>query len=58
MVPFAEVVLLTAMEYHRKDAEQNGMMEINAESQGEDGSEEKGSKRCWIPKLKTLGDIF
>ena len=64
MVPFAEVVLLTAMEYYREDEDQgqNGNMvmvqEMNAESQEENVSEEEETKRCWTPQLKTLGDIF
>ena len=58
MVPFAEVVLLTAMEYYRDDDSQNGnmMMDMKVESQGEDEAEEKGRKKCWFPQLKTLGD--
>ena len=64
MVPFAEVVLLTAMEYYREDEDQgqNGKMvmvqEMNAESQEENKPEEEETKRCWTPQLKTLGDIF
>ena len=64
MVPFAEVVLLTAMEYYREDEDQgqNGNMvmvqEMNAESQEENKPEEEETKRCWTPQLKTLGDIF
>ena len=64
MVPFAEVVLLTAMEYYMEDEDQgqNGNMvmvqEMNAESQEENVSEEEETKRCWTPQLKTLGDIF
>ena len=56
MVPFSEVVLLTAMEYQRKDDEQNRniLVEITAENQEE---ERKGCERFWIPQLKTLGDI-
>ena len=58
MVPFAEVVLLTAMEYYRDDDSQNGnmMMDMKVESQGEDEPEEKGRKKCWIHLLKNLGD--
>ena len=51
MVPFAEVVLLTAMEYYRDD------------SHGEQGTllmplndSEQIYQKCWIPELKTLGD--
>ena len=61
MVPFAEVVLLTAMEYHRMDVShilnEEIPMEMDIESQEKDASEEKGCKSCWIPQLKTLGDM-
>ena len=58
MVPFAEVVLLTAMEYHREDKHEDGIMQLNADWQEEeDESEEEVGKRCWIPQLKTLGDL-
>ena len=62
MVPFAEVVLLTAMEYYRKD-ESHGLngsivMEMQVESPEEDEPEVKGRKRFQILQLKTLGDIF
>ena len=55
MVPFAEVVLLTAMEYHRRD-----------DSHGRDGNILKdisfeAKERCfqmfWVPHLSTIGDI-
>ena len=64
MVPFAQVVLLTAMEYHRQDEDQgrNGnirtVQEMDAEQQEEKESEEEESKRCWNLQLKTLGDVF
>ena len=54
MVPFAEVVLLTAMEYHREDKHEDEIMQLNAEWQE---VEEAVGKRCWIPQLKTLGDL-
>ena len=64
MVPFVEVVLLTAMEYHREDKHEDEIMQLNAELQEveeeleEEGeSEEEVGKRCWIPQLKTLGDL-
>ena len=58
MVPFVEVVLLTTMEYHRKDGENEKiLMEMSVESLEEDEPEGKGCKRFWIPKLKTLGEI-
>ena len=93
MVPFAEVVLLTAMEYNREDKmnrEKNknkrkgksinikttslamapkdefqreddrlgrhGNM-IHVEGSGEVEPERNQSRRCWIPQLKTIGDI-
>ena len=59
MVPFAEVVLLTAMEYHREDGQNENMsMEMGIESPEEDEPKGKGCKRCWIPKLKILGKIY
>ena len=63
MVPFAEVILLTAIEYHREEEDQgqngNMIMQKNAENQEEDASEEEEeSRRCWTPQLKTLGNIF
>ena len=59
MVPFAEVVLITAMEYHRDDTHGelgNMLMPLNILKE-EDDSEEKRYQRCRIPKLKTFGDI-
>ena len=60
MVPFAEVVLLTAMEYYRDDShgEQGTLlMPLNdREGENEDNSEQICQKR-WIPGLKTLGDL-
>ena len=63
MVPFAEVVLLTAMEYYRDDDPgEHGtiLMPLNGrEDEDEVDSEEKKCqrwKKCWIPELKTLGD--
>ena len=60
MVPFAEVVLLTAMEYYRDDINGelgNVLMPLNmGEEEEEDNSVEKRCQRCRIPKLKTLGD--
>ena len=58
MVPFAEVVLLTAMEYHRGDDGhgQDGDMVVKMHvEQYERG--ENDCQKCWIPQLKTLGDI-
>ena len=54
MVPFVEVVLLTAMEYYRDDShEEHESLSLNV---GEDGEERSEEKRCRIPELKTLGD--
>ena len=53
MVPFAEVVLITAMEYFRDDnhvGHGNMLIPLNIGKEEEDNSEEK---RCWIPELKT-----
>ena len=58
MVPFAEVVLLTAMEYNRNDDGQNGNMLLEMGNESLDGPEEKGCKRCWTPRLKTIGNIL
>ena len=61
MVPFAEVVLLTAMEYHRRDdgygRDGNMFMQMNVEGIEEDEAKEKGCLKCWVPQLKTIGDI-
>ena len=58
IVPFTQVVLLTAMEYHRKDGQnENMLMDMSVESFKENEPEGKGCKRRWIPQLKTLGDI-
>ena len=51
MVPFAEVVILTAMEYQRID--DDIPMDMNIESQ----EKENGCKRCWVAWLKTLGAL-
>ena len=42
------------MEYHRND--ENMLKKTNVESL-EDEPEGKGCQRCWIPNLKTLGDM-
>ena len=75
MVPFAEVILLTAMEYNREDKKKGKKTKKKGKKKtkklkttpivvasmdrhhiSEDEPEEKGCKRCWIPKLKTLGN--
>ena len=59
MVPFAEVVLLTAMEYNRKDDDleqrEDTPLQMSMEENEEDDSGEKCYRRCWIPDLKTVG---
>ena len=61
MVPFAEVVLLTAMEYHRRE-ESHGrddmLVEIIVEGIEEDQPKEKECQKCSVPQLKTIGDIY
>ena len=57
MVPFAEVVLLRAMEYYRDDSHREHetmVMPLNVEESNKDDLDE--DKRCWTPELKTLGD--
>ena len=60
MVPFAEVVLLTAMEYHRKDdshaRDGNRLVKMNEEGiEEEDEHEEKVCQKFWFPQLATIG---
>ena len=57
MVPFAEVVLLTAMEYHRRDDSHGPDRNMSSEmSDGdEDEPEEKGCKKSCVPQLSTIG---
>ena len=96
MVPFAEVVLLTAMEYNREDKkrvkrrkekrkgksrniqttslaqcsvdeyqrEDDGCrldgslsVEMHVEGSKDGGPEEIWCQRCWVPQLKTIGNI-
>ena len=57
MVPFAEVVLLTAMEYHRKDNHEeygSKVMKISFEAIRDDNFKENQFPGSWIPNLKTL----
>ena len=60
MVPFAEVVLLTAMEYYRADGHgehvENMLMPLNVGEGEEIQDEETKGQSCWTPELKTLGD--
>ena len=66
MVPFAEVVLLTAMEYRREEIEEtyeneNTVLPIDEEERFEDATK---NRRLWdnlisgckVPALKTLGE--
>ena len=68
MVPFVEVVLLTAMEYQRKDPSEDEaakeMIVVNAISGGQldlEETEKEGQlcttdkTRPWLPTLKTIG---
>ena len=67
MVPFVEVVLLTAMEYQRKDPSEEEaakeMIVVNAISGGQLDLEETekdqicttDKTRPWLPSLKTIG---
>ena len=67
MVPFVEVVLLTAMEYQRKDPSEEeaakAMIVVNAISSGQLDLEETekdqicttDKTRPWLPSLKTIG---
>ena len=92
MVPFAEVVLLTAMEYNREDKKKVKRTKkkrkgksrnvqttslavapidenhrdddscgpdgnLSVEMHVGDGVQEKRYQRCWVPQLKTIGDI-
>ena len=58
MVPFAEVVLLTAREYHRDDEEIGGtlMSMNNIENDEESESAVKRCQGCQSPTFKTLGN--
>ena len=62
MVPFAEVILLTAMEYFREEEglEQNGNLMVMDVSEEECEVEERGCSRprTSLPQLKTLGYHF
>ena len=62
MVPFAEVVLLTAMEYHRRDfshgPDEDMLLKMSVDDIEEDEPEEKECRKCLVSHLKTIGDIF
>ena len=50
MVPFAEVVLLTAMEYQRKDED------LDHQDEDENDSDKNQCRNCWRPSLRTTGN--
>ena len=55
MVPFAEVVLLTAREYHRDDEEIGGtLMSMNNDEESDSAG--KRCQGCQSPTFKTLGN--
>ena len=58
MVPFAEVVLLTAMEYFREEdsPEEHNNLIIEIINSDKDEPEEKRCIKLRIPLLKTIGD--
>ena len=60
MVPFAEVVLLTAMEYNRVDTKEEKKVVVPANGsvildEFEEGRQGRISFNCGIPSLKTVG---
>ena len=60
MVPFAEVVLLTAMEYNRVDTKEEKKVVVPANGSAifdefEEGRQGRISFNCGIPSLKTVG---
>ena len=63
MVAFAEVVLLTAMEYHRRDdshgQDEDMLVQIMVKGIEEDECtpQKKAHKQISVPQLKTIGDI-
>ena len=61
MVPFAEVVLLTAMEYQRRDnghgQDEEMFAEMNNKGIAEDELQENRRQKFWAPQLSTIGDI-
>ena len=68
LVPFVEVVLITAMEYHRNEAEEtpgNEIMDLTLSMDDNEGIEDATSQTrswdhmisvCKVPALKTLGN--
>ena len=65
MVPFAEVVLLTAMEYHRRDHHseivKEGVLcfadEDDATKIDVDETQDRHCTKNWLPDLKTTGRL-
>ena len=69
MVPFAEVILLTAMEYHREeisDEVNKDIFDVTPFSDEDQNMEaEEDVNKCnikmlwlWLPRLKTIGWFF
>ena len=64
LVPFTEVILLTAMEYQRKDTLDEAKDIVSIVSFIDEEDEEKTkqqwskSRKYWFPQLKTLGEII
>ena len=64
MVPFTEVILLTAMEYQRKDTLDEAKDIISnlsfIDEECEDKTQQQWSKsrKYWFPQLKTLGKFI
>ena len=61
MVPFAEVVLLTSMENHRRDdshgRDEDKMLKTDVDDIEKDKPEEKECQKCLVSELKTIDDI-
>ena len=64
MVPFAEVVLLTAKEYQRKETLEEDKDTISVvpfiDEEHEEETQKQGSKspNCWSPKLESVGKFI
>ena len=56
LVPFTEVVLLTAMEYCRYCDTEDGYSSMRQKiDEVQESQEKKISQRCWLSQLKTIG---
>ena len=56
LVPFTEVVLLTAMEYCRYCDTEDGYSSMRLQiDEVQESQEKKISQRCWLSQLKTIG---